>query len=413
MTADVSEMGETDVTAEQIVARAEAMRPLLLEDQAATEKRTFFSVEMHERFREAGFYRILAPRRFGGLELDVATFYRVMMAISRGCPSTGWELCLSSGHGLQLGSYFSAEAQEELFGPHGEFIASMSFAAPTARAIPVDGGYMLQGTWHYASGIPHAGYHCGLAPVVRDGDDPRQRETRLFIIPASKFRRLDDWGDLIGLKGSGSHSVAVEETFIPEHHTTPFGFFLDLSSGTTVGYELHGNPMYAGQFMGFALGEINSVQAGNAQAMLDEYEEIIGVRTTMAIGDEAPRRYEDRDFQRCYGLAASWIDSTHSIMVETGNLYCRYGAEAVAGGRIFDEERTMRLYGQHMTVQKLAWEAGDLLFRTSSSSGAKDGARMQRYWRDLCAFRTNGYHQHDFRAHAITQARFGLPVEFV
>ncbi len=73
----------------------------------------------------------------------------------------------------------------------------------------------------------------------------------------------------------------------------------------------------------------------------------------------------------------------------------------------------MRLYGQHMTVQKLAWEAGDLLFRTSSSSGAKDGARMQRYWRDLCAFRSNGYHQHDFRAHTITQARFGLPVEFV
>jgi hypothetical protein len=37
---------------------------------------------------------------------------------------------------------------------------------------------------------------------------------------------------------------------------------------------------------------------------------------------------------------------------------------------------------------------------------------MQRYWRDLCAFRTNGLHQLDFRAPAIARARFGLDVDF-
>lgn len=54
-----------------------------------------------------------------------------------------------------------------------------------------------------------------------------------------------------------------------------------------------------------------------------------------------------------------------------------------------------------------------MLFRTSSTSGARDGSRMQRYWRDLCAFRSNGLHQFDFRAHALAQAHFGLPVEFM
>ena len=41
---------------------------------------------------------------------------------------------------------------------------------------------------------------------------------------------------------------------------------------TTPGYELHGNPMYGGAFMAFALGELTSVQVGNAQAAVDEYE---------------------------------------------------------------------------------------------------------------------------------------------
>jgi hypothetical protein len=65
-----------------------------------------------------------------------------------------------------------------------------------------------------------------------------------------------------------------------------------------------------------------------------------------------------------------------------------------------------------MSAHKLCWEAGDLVFRAASTRGARDGARMQRLWRDLCAFRTNGIHQLDFRAVSIAQARLGLPVEF-
>ena len=65
-----------------------------------------------------------------------------------------------------------------------------------------------------------------------------------------------------------------------------------------------------------------------------------------------------------------------------------------------------------MTAHKLCWEAGDTVFRAASTSGARDGSRMQRLWRDLCAFRTNGMHQLDFKATSIAQARLGLPVDF-
>ena len=81
-------------------------------------------------------------------------------------------------------------------------------------------------------------------------------------------------------------------------------------------------------------------------------------------------------------------------------------------GEPFDQERTFRMYGQLMTAHKLCWEAGDMVFRAGSTSGARDGARLQRYWRDLCAFRTNGVHQLDFNAPSIAQAHLGLPVEF-
>ncbi len=84
----------------------------------------------------------------------------------------------------------------------------------------------------------------------------------------------------------------------------------------------------------------------------------------------------------------------------------------MSGGRTFDAERTFRIYGQLMTAHKLCWEAGDMVFRAGSSSGARDGARLQRFWRDLCAFRTNGVHQHDFQAAAIAEAHLGYPISF-
>jgi 3-hydroxy-9,10-secoandrosta-1,3,5(10)-triene-9,17-dione monooxygenase len=393
-------------TREDLLLRAHELRPLLLEQQAATEERSHFAAETHQLFREAGFYRLLVPRRYGGLELDIPTFYEVMIAIARGCPSTGWQLCLSAGHALQLASYFDERAQDEIFGAcGGEFIAPLSFGPQDVTVRRVPGGRVVSGTWHFASGIPYATHHMGLIH--------EEEGTIAFVTP--EFRRLDNWGDLIGLKGSGSHSVVVEEAFVPDNHAVPFGFFQDVAGGTH-GSSLHGNPMYAGQFMAFAMGELNSVQVGNAQAMLDEAERILTARSPNPTGNRmdpgGARRAENINYQRTFGLAMAWIDAAESIMVRCGQLYHAYCEESVAGGAPFAEERAMRVYGQLMTVQKLTWEAGDELFRTASTSGARDGARMQRYWRDLCAFRTNGLHQLDFRAPAIARAHFGMDVDF-
>jgi 3-hydroxy-9,10-secoandrosta-1,3,5(10)-triene-9,17-dione monooxygenase len=125
-----------------MVERARALRPWLREEQRATEQRGRYSEEIHEEFRRAGFYRCLQPRRYGGYEFDVGTFYRVVQEISRGCPSTGWMLSLAAGHALLLASYFPEQAQMQAFGPDGEFLAP-SVASLTGSAAPSAGGIRL------------------------------------------------------------------------------------------------------------------------------------------------------------------------------------------------------------------------------------------------------------------------------
>lgn len=402
-----SEAG-AEVSEAEIVARAEAMREWLLEEQAATEERTYYSEEVHEAFARAGFYRMHIPRRYGGLEHSITTYYRVIMEVSRGCPSTGWMLSLGAGHAQQVGAFWPKEAQDELFAD-GHFVASASFVHENALATPVDGGYRVRGTWHFCSGVPYATHHLGLAPT-KEGE-LRLSDLLVVAIPRAQFRRLDNWGDLIGLKGSGSHSVVVEEAFVPEHYAVPLA---DLEDGSraTPGYELHGNPLFGGRFGVFAIGRLTAVQVGNAQAMIDEFERLLAGKRTTSIVNAGVPKLEEHNYQRCLGLAIAWTDAAHSIHVQVGDLYTEYSRRALEGGAPFGLEEELRLYGQQMTAARLCWEAGETLFRAASTSGARDGQRMQRYWRDLCAFRTNGIHQHDFRAEELARAHLGLPATF-
>jgi 3-hydroxy-9,10-secoandrosta-1,3,5(10)-triene-9,17-dione monooxygenase len=398
------------VAEDELVSRADALRPWLLDEQRSTEERSFYSEAIHEAFREAGFYRLHVPRRYGGLEQSVTAFYRVIVSISRGCPSTGWMLSLGAGHAQQVAAFYPEQAQGDFFGSDGHFVASASFAYENALATPVEGGYLVRGTWHFCSGVPYATHHMALLPTK--SKDIGFEDLLVVMIPKSQFRRLDNWGDLIGLKGSGSHSVAVDETFIPSHHAVPY---LEMEDGArpSAGYELHGNALYGGRFGGFAVGRLVAVQVGNARAAIDEFERLLPGKRTVSITSAGALKTEEPNYQRCLGLALAWVDSAYSILLRTGDLYLEYSRRAVEDGDPFTEEKSLRLYGQQMTAARLCWEAGETVFRAASTTGARDGQRMQRLWRDLCAFRTNGIHQHDFRATALAQARLGLPVSFI
>jgi hypothetical protein len=74
---------EPNLTPEELIARAIALRPELIEHQADAEARAFYSEEMHQKFLDAGFYRTYVPRRYGGYEFDVRTMTRQRRDLQR------------------------------------------------------------------------------------------------------------------------------------------------------------------------------------------------------------------------------------------------------------------------------------------------------------------------------------------
>jgi len=393
---------EPDLTPGELLARAEALRPLLLEEQAATEERGYYSAEIHEEFRRAGFYRILQPRRFGGYEFDVPTFARVIMSVARGCPSSGWCLCLAAAHVLNMTSLFSEQAQVEVFGADGEFRAP-SRGTPMGTAAPVEGGWLVNGTWDYCSGAPYATHFLPVALESRE--DPTS--IVLALVPREQWTMLDDWGDVLGMRGSGSHSIAVDEALVPEHFVVRRNLLdVDVSNGTP-GYELHGNAMYAGRTLGFFYVEIVSIVVGAARAALDEYESIIRTRSTYT--PPIIPRYQSHDFQRNFGLALANVDAAEAVVLHSAETYMELCRRGVEGGEPFSALEDTRLYTRLQHAMRISWEATDLLFRTAGTSAGKNGQRMQRYYRDLAMARTQFAAQYERSAEWLARDYFGLP----
>jgi 3-hydroxy-9,10-secoandrosta-1,3,5(10)-triene-9,17-dione monooxygenase len=396
---------EPELTPDEIVGRAEALRPLLLEEQQETEDRGYYSELLHQEFLRAGFYRCLQPRRFGGYEFDLPTFSRLITAVARGCPSSGWCLCLASGHVMNLASLFSEQAQVQVFGKDGEFRAP-SRGIPMGSAVPVGGGYRISGTWDYCSGVP---YSTHFIPVVHvPGADPNEEPSLgLAVLPRAQWTMLDDWGDVLGMRGSGSHSIRVDNALVPAHFVVHENLLdVDVTGGTP-GYRIHGNPMYAGRTLGFFYVEIVSIVIGAARAALDEYETILRSRTTYA--PPIVPRYKHSDFQRPYGLALGMVDAAESTVLHAAEQYMEYCRRGVEGGEPFTPEEDMRLFTSQQHAARLAWEATELLFRTAGTSAARNGSRLQRYYRDLSMARTQFAMQYENMAQVLARLHFGEP----
>ncbi|WP_116244152.1 acyl-CoA dehydrogenase family protein [Nocardiopsis sp. FIRDI 009] len=362
-------------THRDMVARAEALAPRLVEAQADTERRTHYSRETHEAFADAGFYRILVPRRFGGLEMGVRTFLEVSRTLARACPSTGWMYCLGATHALAVGTLFGERAQAEILAA-GDFVCPATIVpGGEARRLP-DGGWEIEGTWRYCSGSPYATHFMGHALVP--GEDGAPPSPLLFVAPRDQWERLDDWGGQLGLRGSGSHGVALRAARVPDHWTLPVHMSEVSAADDLPGRKLHG-PHYGGGPLSFMNLEIAALSVGMAQGALDAYEELMRSRVTLL--PPIVGRGEDPDYQSWYGEAVGLIDTAGAAISDAVRQWedlCEEGPEA------FTREQDLRLATMCRQIILLSWRAVEgYLFPTAGSSAVRDGERIERVWRDL------------------------------
>jgi 3-hydroxy-9,10-secoandrosta-1,3,5(10)-triene-9,17-dione monooxygenase len=391
----------TDLTADELVARAAAMREVLRERQAQCEELGRLSDETNREYIEAGFFRVLQPRRFGGHELGLDAFLRISIELARGCPSSGWVCALTAGHAHTV-TMWPERGQVELFGD-GDF--RCPFSNLPARAMPVEGGYRIDGWWDYGSGCDTATHFIG-GVAVAGADSGPPADTRWAAFPRSAYEIVDNW-DSLGMRGTGSWRVVVEDLFVPEHLTVPSPN-PDRPVVDFPGRGVHDNPIYrGGAIMPLLVSEPAAVAVGIAQGAIDHYLEIL--QTRHQYGPASPLRRDVSMFQRDLGQATALTDTAQAALRQVAATWTAQAHEAVETGVPTGDEEQRRLLLVCQQVVELAAAAVDIVFRTAGTSATRKGETVERCFRDVNMIRTHVTMQFDRTYENVGQMRLGMP----
>lgn len=374
--------GEPGLTPGQLIDRVAALRPLLREQSEAAELRTRATDEVFDACREAGLFKLYVPRRYGGYGFDPVTYLKVCIELARGDMSTGWCMALAAAHALQIASWWPQQAQDEIFAEGTADFRCASVAAPVARAERVDGGWSLTGRVAYCSGVPFSTHYMGQALIVGDDGEPDGRML-LFVASHQQFEWLEDWGELMGLKGSGSNTISFERGFVPAHWCLEGALMVDFDvTPPTPGVALHGDPIYGGRAMAPFTLTLAALAIGGAYRALDEYELMLDSKMSV-MPPYVPRR-EDESFQRWFGRAIAQIGTAEAAVmnaVDQHDEICRRAAEQGVAPTYYDDWRLSAI-GREAICQLWDVLEGEI-FRSAGSSAAGDGTPLVRSFRDM------------------------------
>jgi 3-hydroxy-9,10-secoandrosta-1,3,5(10)-triene-9,17-dione monooxygenase len=237
-----------------------------------------------------------------------------------------------------------------------------------------------------------------------DGSPPR---TLVVLVPAGGYEMLDDWGATLGMRGTGSNSVRVEDTFVPADYATEW---IPTNENTrTPGLELHGNPLYMGRWKPGYSNESQAVLIGATKAALESYEDILKTRKLVRPGVISDRmRYMEVGHQRNFGHALVTVTCAEALLVRAGQMHHEHGERFLREGIPYtdkDEELITHLVRQAGTI---ATDGMDLIFASAGTQAAGDGEVIQRYFRDVSTIKTHASSQFLDNVPSLARLHFGI-----
>jgi len=359
----------SDLTRERAIERARELAAPLVARRDETEELRRLPDATMEELVASGLLRMNQASGWGGAELGTEAAVEVIAEIAKGDASAGWVFGLIASH-FWLVCLFPPEVQDEMWGRDPAVMMSSSFVPRESGAERVEGGYRVRGRWPFSSGADHCSW--AMLGFVLPPAGPDAPPTLVWgLLPRPDYCVDDDWRT-VGLRGTGSKTLVVEDAFIPDHRCIdPWA----VSAGTAPGTTRNPAPLFRLPF-GPALAYYLSAPAlGAAERTFDDWVSYIAGKRQVFSGEEVAKQAPT---QVRAGELAAQLDAARLLMTATP----RAIDDAVAAGPLDTELRARA--GRNATFGvRLCVDVVERCMQFSGGAGLFEHHPVQRGWRDV------------------------------
>lgn len=345
-------------------------KPILRERNVQCDANRVVPSETIEELKDAGFFRMMQPKRWGGYECHPLEFFDAAIEVASACPSTAWVLGVVAVHNWQL-ALFPEQAQKDVWeGEHGLDTLIASSYMPVGKVTRADGGYRLSGKWGFSSGSDHCQWTFLGAFGPKEEGKPQDMFT--LLLPRSDYELIDDWF-VSGLRGTGSKSVVVDGAFVPEHRVHRMSDAFRMKSP---GNEVNTSALYRVPFGQLFTRTVATPAIGMLQGALDAYVNLNKSRKGRADGKKAAD--DPFNLETC-ARATLAIREVRALMRNDWN---EMVDKAEAGEPIAVEDRVAYRANAGAATDRMV-KALDDLFMASGGSAIFLDQDIQRFFQDI------------------------------
>jgi alkylation response protein AidB-like acyl-CoA dehydrogenase len=350
------------------VAAAQSLAPRAAELAERAEDERRLPAELSDAIAQAGLYRLCVPETLGGGEAHPRVLVEAVEALAQGDAAAGWcvAVCATSG---MLAAYLREDVAREVYGDPLSVVGGVF--APMGRATAEGDRLVVDGRWRFCSNAENCDWLM-VGCIVFDGEAPRtlpsgRPDIRLALFPREEAEVLDTW-HVSGLRGTGSHDIAVKGLAVP----------VERSASLISDAPLTDAPLYAFPPFGLLAVAIAAVTLGTARAAIDDVLELAGAKTpTLSTRKLAERPATQAEVAR----AEATLGGGRALLLGAVD----DAFEAATAGSPLSRDLRARLRMAATHAVDCATTAVDSAYRLAGGSAIYETSPLQRRFRDVHA----------------------------
>lgn len=373
MSTAIRELSVDDTpTREDLIDRARNLKPFIRDAADGMEKDRRVSEEVIQAARDAGLFRLLQPKRYGGLEYDFGTQVKINIELSAADASAGWCIGLGMVHNWLVGQ-FPLQCQEEVWDDPGTIVCGSY--APVGETVRVDGGFRVTGKWSFSSNVDNCDWVL-IGVFVPPEEEGGNVMPSFLLVPKSETTVHDDW-HMVGLAATGSKDVICEDLFVPEHRWVTFA---ELGAATAPGSK--NSPLFRIPLLTGLPTAICTPAIGALRGAIDDFIDGAKIKETRGAVVLGGNKVADfPQVQSRVGEATANFRSSRSLLLED----MAETHAIVEGGGSIDVDHRIKVRLSQANAVNSAVNGINALFAATGGPGLHRSNRVQRAWRDINA----------------------------